>query len=49
MKVVHRFTANWRRLHVSVRVVRRSRERKLANLLSLALKTFGSYVEQNVT
>ena len=38
-------TGKW----VSVRVVRRSRERKLANLLSLALKTFGGYVEQNVT
>lgn len=49
MKVVHRFTANWRRLHVRVRVVHCSREEVSKLLHSFVLKTFDDYGEQDVT
>lgn len=49
MNVVHRLTANWRRLHVRVQVVRCARE-EITNILHLFVpKKFGNYGEQNVT
>lgn len=47
--MVHRFTANWRRLHVRVGVVHCSREEVSKLLHSFVLKTFGDYGEQDIT